>query len=942
MRSSSKQSTDNNNVNAALFRRKFYNRFLPFSDDSGRIRDLPDIMTQELVYATDAYLDYLNTDTSKNTFLKSTISDMVEALTIIFQLKNENVLISALKVAQKMAIKLPSFALKLIHPLTSLVSYTQWEAASLASDTLKMILSSGRTDEETEIWNILDKTNTIVQLVNNIRDCSSGNKPARYFENTASLLSDILWRWPPSRFRVWNDVEFLEVLKGISLKTNPVKVALLRLYSSIALCGNGRQKLLKNGELINMMVHSMNCSDSQVVQIEGFKLARILSMDEQCCFQLMKLCCKPIIKAIIRGMSRTQSGKVAKDLLVEACRLALIVRWPGQHHDYFWKRGVDNVLVNLLLNDYLKSSQSEDLLSVFTVMEGLNADSLILRPYIWDILGWLATHCDKDFNPESDENQLCINNLMQCACIAFVDSMHKTHQYHLYGTARLFYSEPAARSVLMMIYSPCKYITSKVRSILEELLQKKVKGKEYLIYLLDHPNGIATQKDVQLPDRCQTMMNVMHLACFSALQEFQKYVAEGKGVKSLLTFIRWSLQNHLEYNVHVRRSTMAPHLHTFHERICCRVYEEPWGHEDLIFLYGLWGLAEVMHHSGFDIYSCQKDFNVIQLIDELEECYISISTPGASWYAAYIRKHFGVYGFPSKLGKKIGRVLNESECTDLDLILTNEESFSVHGIILKVRCPALLPRHDNERHKTGNSKKLKNKCQVSDCVDREALSKVLEYVYSGHFQAGRGIMKSLTTFANSLNLKIVLELLSRKSPKWGTPIPSFDLTNALEPAGQCFADVILEAKANEMMNWMCRGCSLTVPHMHCHTIIVCSSCEYLRSMFRSGMQESKSKTIKVPISWDALVILCHWFYSGLLTKPVSGCFLANLEFEKQLDTLLPYKEIQWISDYWCLDDLRADCDSVLSSCLLSVSELANKRLLIKMNQFTDELIVSQS
>lgn len=139
---------------------------------------------------------------------------------------------------------------------------------------------------------------------------------------------------------------------------------------------------------------------------------------------MLSLCCEPIVKAIIDGMTgwTLSSGKIANDqmsLLVEACRLALIIRWDGEHHDYFWKKGIDKVLLDLLLEKF-QNGQSVHLLTLEEQMseaqEALNADVLlVLRPYMWDILGWLAINCREDFNPNIHGHELLIDMLIRCA-----------------------------------------------------------------------------------------------------------------------------------------------------------------------------------------------------------------------------------------------------------------------------------------------------------------------------------------------------------------------------------------------------------------------------------------------------------------------------------------------------------------------------------------------
>lgn len=139
---------------------------------------------------------------------------------------------------------------------------------------------------------------------------------------------------------------------------------------------------------------------------------------------MMNLCCEPIIQATISGMRKCskKSTKVAGEqisLVLEACRFAQITRWGGKHHIYFWEHGIDDVLLDLLLqNSHNKLHQSclslEEQISI--AQEVLNSCYLlVLRNYIWDILGWLAIHCEEGFNPEIHGKKISIDMLITCS-----------------------------------------------------------------------------------------------------------------------------------------------------------------------------------------------------------------------------------------------------------------------------------------------------------------------------------------------------------------------------------------------------------------------------------------------------------------------------------------------------------------------------------------------
>ncbi|KAL6997955.1 hypothetical protein U1Q18_008079, partial [Sarracenia purpurea var. burkii] len=124
---------------------------------------------------------------------------------------------------------------------------------------------------------------------------------------------------------------------------------------------------------------------------------------------------------------------------------------------------------------------------------------------------------------------------------------------------------------------------------------------------------------------------------------------------------------------------------------------------------------------------------------------------------------------------------------------------SVHGFIMMVRCPSVFSRQElplNERAVDGSlvrkgvekCERLRKEVHISTHVEHQTLLKLLEYVYSGHLQAaGVELVKELKGFFRHCNLQCLLEILCKRSPKWGTPFPTFDLALALEPARHKFS-----------------------------------------------------------------------------------------------------------------------------------------------------------
>ena len=134
--------------------------------------------------------------------------------------------------------------------------------------------------------------------------------------------------------------------------------------------------------------------------------------------------CEPIASAILNAMTECslQPATVTNNqiwLLEEASRLALITRWAGQHHNYFWKHGIDRALLHLLLGKcpkqlYECTLSLEDQINI--AREGLKSNYFPgLRVYIWEILGSLATNFNEDVYLNKSSNRPLIDMLLSCA-----------------------------------------------------------------------------------------------------------------------------------------------------------------------------------------------------------------------------------------------------------------------------------------------------------------------------------------------------------------------------------------------------------------------------------------------------------------------------------------------------------------------------------------------
>ncbi|XP_074296017.1 BTB/POZ domain-containing protein At1g04390 [Silene latifolia] len=896
-----------------------------------------DIELQRLVLRSlSAFLLHINPQSCHFPFVKDSVADIVKAIASILQSPNDFVLTMASQLVSKLTSILPASLLdphvvRLTQPLSSLLSNHQSQVAIMTATALNLILSKLSHKKENEISQILEKHNVVAQLIANLKILYDKIKPIEYFVEMSSLLSSVMKIWPHTRYPVWSDTKLTQVIQLFCCKPeSSVRLAVLQLYFAIALCGYGAHKLVDSGELlVNTIVNCMGESQPQSVRILAFKVAQRLTACEDLCLKVLSFSSKPVVEAIISAMncSSTHHRKVSSSdlcLVMEACRLALITRWPGRHHGYLWRLGVHKYLLNLLMPDFLnvhphnQSLSIEGLISV--AREGLNINFLLdLRPYIWEIFGSLLAQCDEDFNPSKNGNEICIRVLITSACLSFQDSISRERLLHRANRECTLSSISAAKAVLMMMYSPCEYIAFHARLMLSEVL--RLEGEEQLKHLLKDLQFIGSEV-TSMPDRHQILISIMGLVCYSGLPQFYTCVVKYKGVKALLAFVRWWLRN----EAHFEGVSLSSHVRdTTKLRLCCMIDIVDWEGKEIHLFLALWSLAELINRheaegGSIDIFAWETTYGKESFIHDIHDICARTSSSGLRWYSSYLLSLFGIYGFPSKLGKKVSSLFCEKDYGDMYLVLRDGKSIGVHKVVLLVRCPSFLPPDETsnsfpEDQVMDKIQKTKREVTLSAHVDEQAIFKVLDFVYSGCLNAEGELVRKAKVLAKHCNIQPLLHLLCKKRPKWGAAVPNFDLTSALGPAGRDYSDVILEATSKEDTGSSTNCCSFPRPHIHSHKAILMSSCKYVWALFQSGMQESRSETLKIPVSWEALYKFVVWAYSGDVPRPLSGCMWDNMDIETKMLELRPYIELCWLAEFWFIDDLGNECSQVVASFL---------------------------
>lgn len=146
---------------------------------------------------------------------------MVVALGGILQSDNERTLNLAADVAQKLVFTLGSAIhrypmLDVTSSLSRLLSLSQLPAAISFAIALNHILTNiGSTKGKIleEVWNVLEKANSVGNIICALQNDVVGTQQIDYFLAMASLLESILRKWPVSRYPVWSNNKLMANLR---------------------------------------------------------------------------------------------------------------------------------------------------------------------------------------------------------------------------------------------------------------------------------------------------------------------------------------------------------------------------------------------------------------------------------------------------------------------------------------------------------------------------------------------------------------------------------------------------------------------------------------------------------------------------------------------------------------------------------------------------------
>ncbi|OAY74996.1 BTB/POZ domain-containing protein [Ananas comosus] len=362
-----------------------------------------------------AFISCLSSAPSQHPLIKDSISDMLVALDGILQSENERILSQAVDATQKLVSTIGNSVrqypvLEVIFSLSRLLSLNQLRFTTSCAIALNCILTNlgmVRGANHREIWEALEKTKTIRSIADALQKFVGGVQPIECFTAMTALLTTILWKWPSARYHVWsNNMLMVKVERFCGNPDSSIAISVLKLYSALALCGHGAMKLLERKELTAKVVQSLGKSHPISVRIEALKLCRHLMAIVQ------------EINHALGGWRSSSCKRIPQDqipMVIEACRTALMTRWVGPHHSFFWANKIDKILLDILIGNCITKNQTQVLLSSENLLSLVSDNVTSAQPFIWDILGYLAAHCEEDFHPKSKGKPLFLDILISCA-----------------------------------------------------------------------------------------------------------------------------------------------------------------------------------------------------------------------------------------------------------------------------------------------------------------------------------------------------------------------------------------------------------------------------------------------------------------------------------------------------------------------------------------------
>lgn len=368
------------------------------------------------------------------------------------------------------------------------------------------------------------------------------------------------------------------------------------------------------------------------------------------------------------------------------------------------------------------------------------------------------------------------------------------------------------KAVLLLLSSPSQATASCTKKCLEDALVSH--GFDWLPSLVTTLT-LAGSNTIKI-NHIQTITNLLALACVSWLDVCQEQLLQLEALGVVVGII----QNHIRDINHKgteRLSLMSTPVYSVGGQACC-TDGQTWEGCDAVLFCALWAFFRMIQCSGW--VKRVRETITQNLVDNLawddtEEGEILYmlwtvagdreKSAGVRWCGVCCLACFGIYGFPSIVGKDMKSAIDDSSSADVIFVMGDGSRLFAHGAILAAQCESMLPAklqstvsvisvasdfksfgnlNGGENEKVSDPvSSIPVEVQVSPRLSRGALKALLDFVYTGIVYIPLDLVAEMKILAKRCHLERLTILLQGKGPVWGQAPAPCDLSLTLDSKG---------------------------------------------------------------------------------------------------------------------------------------------------------------
>lgn len=272
-----------------------------------------------------------------------------------------------------------------------------------------------------------------------------------------------------------------------------------------------------------------------------------------------------------------------------------------------------------------------------------------------------------------------------------VDAFGSGQEQHISGQELL----QVCRTMFFLLSSTCVDVARPTKACMETVM--KFQDQTWLPRLVESLALGHTGPSAVKPESVQTATNLVALACFSYFPECREFLPEERTMEVLEAILKIYGERALAKTVTCSAKGSVVHQRAgIAAKTCCEEITEDWEGSDIVLIASLCAFTKLVPGSD-RARSVSRSLptgrltaeglrgDTVSLLWKLAEC--TTVAAGVRCWAASGLACFNIYGSPSRLGRDLCRMLDESLFPDIVFLLKDGSRLLAHGVILAVQCP---------------------------------------------------------------------------------------------------------------------------------------------------------------------------------------------------------------------------------------------------------------